>query len=207
MNEPVIEWGMAAKLFPGEDRSGDRHVLVQDRRRVLMAVIDGMGHGAGAADAAQAAAEVIEEHAKEPLDEIFGRCHLRLSRTRGAAISMACFNAATQALEWLGVGNVMAALWRGPALSDSRNADLLVRSGVVGLQLPSLTVSSTNVSNGDVLALATDGISTGFVEDVNLGANLQREAPRILADYQIANDDALVLLVRFKGMEQHDERQ
>jgi len=52
----LIEWGVATLALPGETQSGDRHLVKPVGSTVLVAVVDGLGHGAEAATAAQAAA-------------------------------------------------------------------------------------------------------------------------------------------------------
>ena len=55
----VLERGVAGLAHEGERRSGDLAVFVPSARGGLVAVIDGLGHGSAAADAAEAAAEVL----------------------------------------------------------------------------------------------------------------------------------------------------
>src|SRR5207247_350114 len=52
----LIEWGVASLAMPGEAESGDRHLVKSVGTGVLVAVVDGLGHGAGAASAARARA-------------------------------------------------------------------------------------------------------------------------------------------------------
>ena len=59
----AISWGVAESPLPGEHESGDRHVVQLSAAGVLIAAIDGMGHGAEAAAAAKLAASTLEEFA------------------------------------------------------------------------------------------------------------------------------------------------
>src|SRR5205814_9273794 len=75
----LIEWGVASLALPGEAESGDRHLVKPVGTGVLVAVVDGLGHGAEAASAAKAAVAALERHATEspaPLLEI-GRAPCR----------------------------------------------------------------------------------------------------------------------------------
>ena len=54
----VLERGVAGLAHEGEGRSGDVAVFAPSQRGGLVAVIDGLGHGDAAADAAEAAADV-----------------------------------------------------------------------------------------------------------------------------------------------------
>src|SRR2546425_324718 len=86
---PLIEWGVAGLALPGEARSGDLHLVKPVGTGVLVAVVDGLGHGAEAASAAQAAVAALERHATESPVPLIERCHRALQGTRGAVISMA----------------------------------------------------------------------------------------------------------------------
>jgi phosphoserine phosphatase RsbX len=200
MNAAVIEWGVACQAYPGEPLSGDRHVVVQNGNVAKVAVIDGIGHGSEAAQAAEAAVDVIESYSEESVERLFSRCHERLSMTRGAAITLVCFDRAENSLTWLGAGNVMAVLVRDQGASAPHRTDLMIRSGVVGSQLPALTPLRTELQYGDLLVMTTDGIGASFIDSVRSRENLQRQADRILDDYQVANDDALVLLARYGNL-------
>src|SRR2546422_1725166 len=82
----LIEWGVASLALPGEAESGDRHLVKPVGTSVLVAVVDGLGHGAEAASAAQAAVAALERHASESLVGLVERCHRALKGTRGAVM-------------------------------------------------------------------------------------------------------------------------
>ncbi|HEU5010218.1 MAG TPA: hypothetical protein VFT33_05935, partial [Gaiellaceae bacterium] len=73
---------------------------------VLLAGIDGLGHGDEAARAARKAAKVVRENPSPDLAVLVQRCHNALKGTRGAAISLALVSCAEGVVTWLGVGNV-----------------------------------------------------------------------------------------------------
>lgn len=191
-----VAWGCAGSAYRDEAESGDRHVLKLLKRRVLAGVIDGIGHGREAAAASRAATELIEACAGDPLGSLFRRCHERLRPTRGTVMTLAAFDPVASSIEWLGVGNVRAVLVRADPGAHPAQVELLVRSGVVGLQLPSLAVSSLPVARNDTLVLATDGIGNGFAGKVVSGEDPQVQAERILQQYRTGRDDALVLVMR-----------
>jgi serine phosphatase RsbU (regulator of sigma subunit) len=196
MTEAPIEVGIAQLTLPGEAECGDRCVVKISENRVLIAVIDGVGHGAEAALAAQAAADVIAEYSREPLGALMTRCHERLQRTRGAAIILMSIDVAARQLDWLGAGNVAAVLLHSNSSGMPGRKELLVRSGVAGARLPSTTTSTVPITRGDVVTLATDGVRHGFVDGIDYGIPPQKLAEQLLAQYQTARDDALVVVGR-----------
>src|SRR5260370_4934984 len=85
----LIEWGVATLALPGEAQSGDLHFVKPVGTGVLVAVVDGLGHGAEAATAAQAAVAALERHATESPVPLIERCHRALQGTRGVVMSVA----------------------------------------------------------------------------------------------------------------------
>jgi len=195
----VIEWGVATLPLAGEAESGDLYVVKPFAGGVLVAVVDGLGHGPEAALAAKTAVATLEDHAHELIISLVKRCHERLLRTRGVVMSLASFNARDNTVTWLGVGNVEAVLLRAEVAATPRRENVLLRGGVVGCQLPTLGASILPVTRGDVLIFSTDGIRSGFVEDLSLSHPPRQIAEHILARCATGTDDALVLVARYLG--------
>ena len=223
-----IEWGAATFTLPGQVESGDRCVVATFERGVLVAVIDGLGHGHEAASAAQLVAGILERDPHESVITLVQRCHERLRLTRGVVLSLASFTAVDETMTWLGVGNVEGRLVRTgrdarlhldrrqgerrtqqqPVAEERRRAErrrpkcefLLLRGGVVGGDLPSLYTTVLSVFPGDTLVFATDGVVLPSVEDMALGGRPQAIAERILSRHRKETDDALVLVARWAGL-------
>ena len=196
---PLIETGFAAAIAAGQSRSGDRHVVESSGGGVLAAVVDGLGHGVGAAEAAEAAAAVLARHAGEPPAALIRRCHEALRSTRGAVMSLACFNAHEGSMTWVGVGNVEGVLLRADPKASRRAESLLLVGGVVGSKLPLLHPSTISVARDDTLIFATDGIESSFAEDLTPSDPPQKITEKIIAMHRKKTDDALVLVARFVG--------
>jgi len=195
----LVEWGVAELALSAEAESGDRHVVRPLAGGVLVAAVDGLGHGREAAAAARIAVATLEEFPFEPLPVLFHRCHERLRDTRGVVMSAAAFHAREQTITWLGVGNVEGVVQRVTSHGGRVSQRLLVRGGVVGGNLPHLGVSLLPQHPGDLLILATDGIRSAFAEEPTLSGPPQQAADRILARHARGTDDALVLVVRCLG--------
>ena len=192
---PLVEWTVAIRSLGSE--SGDQYLVSRTADGgVLVAVVDGLGHGPEAASAAKTAIAVLEAGDERELGARFLRCHERLRDTRGVVLSLGLF--ATGSLTWLGVGNVDGVLLRSGFGAPEQ---LLVRGGVVGRRLPSLELSRLTVARGDTLILATDGIQSRFAEDLSAAFAAPPTAERILAEHGKETDDALVLVVRYVGPE------
>lgn len=195
---PLLEWAVATRTLPGETESGDLSLVKPIASGVLVAVVDGLGHGADAAAAARAAVEAIGRHAQESPSAVFERCHRALHGTRGVVMSVAAFGRAERSMTWLGVGNVEGVLLPADGIGRARGA-LLTRGGIVGSEMPRLQPHTLPVAPGDLLILATDGIREGFADALAVDATPQQLADHILASHSKGTDDALVLVARYRG--------
>ena len=197
ISQPLISWGVASRELPGQTVCGDLHLVQPYDGGVLVAAVDGLGHGDEATLAAKTAVGVLERHAGEPLATQFKRCHEALIKTRGVVMTVATIRASDGQLNWLGVGNVEALLLRADRENTGLHDRVLLRGGLVGYQLPELRASTTTLQPADLLIFATDGISPGFTEGVIRTDSPQQIADRILRRYFRGTDDALVLVVRY----------
>lgn len=200
MNNGSVEWSSAAAALPGENESGDRHVLQPLTAGVLAVVVDGLGHGHEAALAAERAVANVQKHNdRDSLAYLVQRCHEALRGTRGVVMSLAAFDAQAGLLTWMGVGNVEGRLLLKSADNRYLQETLLLRPGVVGGQLPQLQPSVARIRRGDMLILATDGIDPDFAEDVPINGAVDDIAAGIVSRYGTRTDDGLALVVRYLG--------
>ena len=197
---PLVEYGVAKSILPGQGESGDRHLVCCHGDGILIAAIDGIGHGAEAANAAEAAISILKGSPDEPVISLLERCHEGLRSTRGVVLSLASIDPKHGMMTWIGVGNVQGVLMRAGARKGAVEEVLLLRGGVVGSQLPALQAAVLPIAKGDTLVFATDGIHGEFVEDLSALEAPQRAADKILKQHCRGNDDALVLVARLTGI-------
>jgi phosphoserine phosphatase RsbX len=195
----VVEWSAAARPKHGETESGDGCLVKVIPCGALVAVVDGLGHGPDAAVAARTALAIIAERAPDPLVSIAHRCHERLHGARGVVMSAAVFDAQSDSLAWLGIGNVAGYVLRSGGSAPGHCETLLVRGGVLGHRLPPLAPSVVKIDPGDMLIVATDGIRWRPPDgSIRLEAP-QRMAQRLMDEHAAADDDALVVVLRYLG--------
>jgi len=195
----IAEYGVAKFVLPGEGESGDQYLVCCNEAGLLIAAIDGIGHGAEAANAAKAANSVLKHGFGTPVIPLVMACHEKLRSTRGVVMSVASIDVKHGLMTWLGVGNVHGVLIRADKRSGAQDT-LLLRGGVVGDQLPQLQAAVLPVGQGDMLVFATDGVRTDFTATLSALENPQRAADRILKGFSNGSDDALVLALRITGI-------
>jgi negative regulator of sigma-B (phosphoserine phosphatase) len=191
-----LDRGCAGAPMEGERRSGDIAVFAATAAGGLACLIDGLGHGPEAADAAETCAGVVQENAEAPPQELLELCHDALLDSRGAVMTVAWFDLERSALSWTGVGNVDARLVRaGPV---AREEVALVFGGVLGYRLPKIRPATMALGRGDVLVMITDGIDGAISPALAGGGAAQTLADRIFAMHGKGNDDALAVVIRYR---------
>lgn len=188
-----LSWGAALRPKAGQYISGDAYlVLPYADNQLLAAVIDGLGSGEAAAEAAQRAVAVLERYPTLELTELMRQADRALVGSRGAVMALLRLNADQHTAEFVGVGNVGAQVY----------SDLLIKpiskNGIVGYRLPQLLRLSYTYNSGDTFVLYSDGISSRFATEMppNLHQSPQRIADEILHRFGKDSDDATVVVVR-----------
>ena len=193
----ALERGEAGAPLAGESRSGDLAVFAPYEGGALVAAIDGLGHGAAAADAAEAAGAILSQRPADSPETLLRRCHDALRTTRGVVATLAWFDLATAGLTWTGIGNVEGRLVRAHrGRGDSDDSPTLF-GGVLGWSLPAVRVVRTELAPGDCLVMATDGVAADFGSSLMPGVPAEEQAQRVLASHARGSDDALVVAVRY----------
>ncbi len=192
-----LEWSVAQRAMPGENLSGDGHLVVTTPTGWLLAVIDGLGHGPEAATAAKSFIEVIAQHSEEEPVKLIRLSHEALKSTRGGVGAVVTIDSRRRLLCWLGVGNVEGLVLHADATKPATEY-ITTRGGIIGYRLPELQPSFLQVKQSDMLVLTTDGVKNGFTQSIPQGRSAEQVAAYILDRYAKATDDALVLVARWR---------
>ena len=193
-----LEWGVAAQAAPNESVTGDAHLMLPTSTGLLLAVIDGSGHGPEAAQATQRALDTLREAPEQSVIAHLHDCHAALAGSRGVVMTIADYHRAERTLTFCGVGNVEALLFRArPAAGGARQESAMLRGGVVGSHLPEPFATIIPVHGGDVLVMATDGVRHDFAPEAVLRSPPRQSAGALLKKHARGTDDAVVLVVRF----------
>jgi anti-sigma regulatory factor (Ser/Thr protein kinase) len=180
-----------------EDECGDAWAIADQRGGVSLISVDGLGHGADAAEAARTAlAALAARPALAPAAQI-DNCHLAMRATRGAAMAVAQLEFATDELRFAGIGNISACIIDGDARKQ-----MVSHNGIVGHNMRKVQEFTHPCPPGSLIILHSDGISTQW--DLASYPGLSFCNPALIAavllrDFGRARDDASVLVVRYLG--------
>jgi anti-sigma regulatory factor (Ser/Thr protein kinase) len=192
------EVAIMGRPFPGEGISGDDGVFFQSEAGLLATVSDGLGHGPEAREASNRAIEVVSQRREAGLEQILGDLDLELAQTRGCAMNIVRFDAASGIMECASAGDVHSHLY---SLRDAHffTATPLIL-GAGQLQRRQVRIESVAVAPGSVLVMFTDGLRSRTTLKGQLDVLRQPVisiAQYLLENYSRPDDDALVLVARF----------
>jgi anti-sigma regulatory factor (Ser/Thr protein kinase) len=196
--KPEAATGVVCIPVKGETVCGDTFWFSLGASRSLYMVVDGLGHGPGAAQAARAALAIVERHSGEGGIEIMMRTHDALKSTRGAAMSIAVVDHDRSTLAYTGIGNVSASLTTG---ASTRN--LVAQNGTLGAAMPRTPQEYTYpIESQTLLMMFSDGLNSKASLTGYPGA--QTRHPALLSgllyrDFSRKRDDATVLIAPLGG--------
>ena len=192
INKPTsaLAFGVATVSAAGNEANGDAYMIKQWGDHVLIALIDGLGHGEEAAKAAVAAKDYLSEIFYADLELTMSELHERLIKTRGAVIGLTRVDQAEKRFTFCGVGNIEIKVVSDPPMHP------MSIGGIVGMSRVHLKKFEYryNVLNG--LAIYSDGVSSRFELPTNELplTDPQRLAEEILSKCWNKTDDATVII-------------
>lgn len=189
-----LEWSVFSRPLPGQRHNGDAYFVKRYEDKVILAVIDGLGHGQAAQEAAQTAANCLENYYRRTFSEIFQLCHQRLRKTRGAAMSLCRINLKDRVMTHAGIGNVQTRVY-----SSEKAPAPFCLNGTLGVVIRKVKVDDYPLPKEGIIVMFSDGVSGRFSPDSFpgfLSLKPQNLAKRIMDNYARDNDDATVIVTR-----------
>jgi anti-sigma regulatory factor (Ser/Thr protein kinase) len=185
--------GMAIP-YPGERLCGDGFAYQQTPDRTAILLVDGLGHGSLAAEAAEEAIAIFGKRAEHPPAEILSYVHEGLRKTRGAVAAVAEIFPGRKTLNYAGVGNTSASV-----LSQQSSRSLVSHSGTLGLATAKIQEFKMDWPDDGILIMHSDGLLTRW--DLSTYSGLLARHPAVigaalLRDFRRQRDDASVVVVK-----------
>jgi len=171
----------------GEDASGDRPILRREDTTVLYGVIDALGHGVRAQEAAVRAATFLSGVALGwDLTRIMQGLHESLRGSRGAAATLLLFRDGE--LFGSAVGNVALR-------AVGTTLPLVPVPGILGSRLDAPRVFRKPMARGDRHIIFSDGVAArGLRMEAMTHMTPDELASYLIADHGVDHDDATVLV-------------
>src|SRR5262249_26365508 len=123
----AIEIGGLSVPLKGEAVSGDAWCVRRSPQGVTILVIDGLGHGQLAAEAARLAVEIFLKATESSPAELLKGIHGALRATRGAAGAIAELDLDAPQVRFAGIGNISASV-----INAQHTHNLVSMNGILG---------------------------------------------------------------------------
>jgi anti-sigma regulatory factor (Ser/Thr protein kinase) len=186
--------GGVSVAMPGENANGDAWTTLAERGRIVVSVVDGLGHGELAASASSAALEATSAGSFGTPREGLGLMHGALRHTRGAAAMIVAVDARSTIATAAGIGNVAAVIVGG-----ARVRQAVSMSGILGHEVRQFREYQYPWPSGALLVVHSDGLISHWSLETYPGLR-QRSAGLCAAvlyrDYQRGRDDVTVVVAR-----------
>jgi anti-sigma regulatory factor (Ser/Thr protein kinase) len=191
--QPRLQEGVVCLPLPREEVSGDAWAIEPRPAGARVAVVDGLGHGPDAHQAALRALAALSGE-RGTAAQAVETCHHALRSTRGAAVAVAEVDVAGRAVRFAGVGNVT-----GAVIADGRRHNMVSVNGTAGQGTVRLREFAYVWEPGAVLVMASDGLGTRWSLADYPG--LVARHPALVAgvlyrDHGRGRDDVTVVVVR-----------
>ena len=187
------EYHIIRKPYQNGVYCGDAGLVKQDGDTLFLAVIDGLGHGKKAQDAAQSCICFLEAHHRNGLTWLAEAVHRHIRGSRGAVAALCRIDTKKKNFSCVSVGDITVR-----RLNNERFR-ICSRPGILGYQARSFKQETRQLAVGDILLMHTDGISSHFTPkdlDGLLEGDARCIAENIMARYEKLHDDSLCIVVR-----------
>lgn len=191
-SKPTPELCVINAALEGETLSGDAWSVSDDGTTFF--VVDGLGHGMFAADAAKMAVAGFGKFQTLAPSVILERIHGMMQSTRGAAGAIARIDRPNHRVLFAGIGNISCVL-----MSSSRTQNMVSHNGTLGHQLRRVQQFEYTYAPGDLLLMQSDGLSTQSKKGIPpslLSEHAMVIAPFIFAEQLRGRDDGTLLVNR-----------
>jgi anti-sigma regulatory factor (Ser/Thr protein kinase) len=194
LDQSPLEVGVVSVPIKGEDVCGDGWGAKKTAESMLFMVVDGLGHGLLAGEAAREAERIFAESRTDSPGSILQDSHDALKKTRGAAMAIASINFEKGLLLFAGVGNIGASV-----VSPNGSRGMASHNGTLGHQLHKVQEFTFPWNASSLLIMHSDGLNTRW--DLKPYPGIWNKHPALIAallyrDFARERDDATVLVAR-----------
>ena len=193
-SEQAFEWATYGRPCAGERLSGDVALAVDVGSKLVVVLIDVLGHGPEAYELAKEMAAYIKEKPVAVPSTMIENLDKAFKGSRGSVAGCAVLDAHSETLSFAGIGNPVFRI-----LSASQTVTLPVSAGIIGAGIRTPVNHRARLLPGDLLVGCSDGVSEGFrVSDYPqiFSHNIWAIARSIVKRFGKNHDDATCFALR-----------
>ena len=189
-----VQVGVVTEPIHGESVCGDGWGMRSSSDSINLMVVDGLGHGVLASEAALEAQRIFSAARDQSLSSLLSETHDALRKTRGAALALAQINPSKALLTFAGVGNISASI-----VTPKGTRSMTSHNGTVGQTMTRLQEFTYPWTPDSILVLHSDGLATRW--DLQRYPGIHSKDPSLIAallhrDFSRGRDDVTVLVAR-----------
>jgi anti-sigma regulatory factor (Ser/Thr protein kinase) len=190
----LLDIAVVSEPISGEQECGDGWSLRTTVDTVLLMVVDGLGHGILASEAAREAEKIFSGTREMSLAAILNDTHAALRKTRGAAEAIAKIELEKRLLSFAGIGNISASI-----VSPGTSRSMASHNGTLGMNIERVQEFTCPWNDDSVLVMHSDGLATRWSLERYPG--IWTKTPSLIAavlhrDFCRQRDDVTVLVAR-----------
>jgi anti-sigma regulatory factor (Ser/Thr protein kinase) len=189
-----LEIAALSEPIRGEEECGDGWNWRSTFDTVLLMVVDGLGHGVLAAEAAREAERIFASSKEVSPAAILSDTHIALRKTRGAAEAIAKIELEKGLLSFAGVGNISASI-----VSPRSSRSMASHNGTLGMSTERVQEFTCPWDKDSALIMHSDGLATRW--DMKHYPGIWSKAPSVISavlhrDCCRQRDDVTVLVAK-----------
>lgn len=189
-----LEVGGVCVPKAGETESGDNWGVKQNKRRSLILVADGLGHGPIAALASREAVCLFQQSGATSPAALLEEVHAGLRSTRGAAVAVAEIDHENRVVRYAGAGNISGRIVTGDVVKQ-----MVSHNGTAGQEIRKIQELAYPWNENSLLIMNSDGLTTQL--SLPLRSYLASRRPALVAavlfrDHSRGTDDSVVVVAR-----------
>lgn len=195
----AIEVGVVSVPIKGEEVCGDGWGARKTSESMLLMVVDGLGHGILASEAAREAERIFTSIRGDSITSILQDSHDALKKTRGAAMAVASVNFESRLLSFAGIGNIGSSI-----MTPLGSRGMASHNGIVGHQMQRVQEFSFPWNADSILVMHSDGLKSSW--DLKPYPGIWNKHPGLIAgmlyrDFSRERDDVTVLVAKNRSEE------
>ncbi|WP_009401529.1 ATP-binding protein [Pseudomonas bharatica] len=194
-----LRFGVSHHSLLDDPACGDTWQLVVRGAQISALVLDGLGHGSEAEQAALAGRAAFARTPFADPERLVADMHEAMLHSRGGAVGIAQFDGVRDDLHFTGIGNIAASL-----VSPEKNRGLTSHPGIVGAQYRKVQTFDYAGVTGNLLILHSDGLQSRW--NLRDYPGLLQRHPAVIAtvlhrDFNRGRDDVTVLVVALETVD------
>ncbi|WP_205287627.1 ATP-binding protein [Luteibacter jiangsuensis] len=189
-----LAFGATQQTMESEPVCGDAWAMAVRGAKRSFLVVDGLGHGLPAHEAAQAGISAFTGQAFDEPVQLMSTLHGAMAGTRGGAVAIAQYDAEAGSLRYAGIGNIAGSL---ATLDGSRG--LASHPGIVGVQTRRAQPFDFPGVGGKLMLMWSDGLMSRW--NLRDYPGLASRHPAVVTallhrDFNRGRDDVTILAAR-----------